>query len=256
MEKEIDLFIPELNSMKNYPKKLYYKGNLNLLKKPKISIVGTRHPNNYCKKFTFKIAHELAKRDIIVVSGAAIGVDAIAHQGAKPNNTIAVVANGLDIRYPAINSKLIKSIEEEGLVLSSYENGERARNYTFVQRNEIVVSLGDILIVTQADEKSGTLTSIDYALKMGKKVYTIPHHLDESLGTQKLLNKNLIEPIYDIDSFLNQFGNQEKKDNELFNYLQTNPLYEDALKKLGTQLYELELEGVFLVENGYIKTIN
>ena len=72
MEKEIDLFIPELNSMKNYPKKLYYKGNLNLLKKPKISIVGTRHPNNYCKKFTFKIAHELAKRDIIVVSGARI----------------------------------------------------------------------------------------------------------------------------------------------------------------------------------------
>ncbi len=252
----INYKVPELHSMKNYPKNLYYKGNLDLLKKPKISIVGSRHPNNYCKKFTFKIAQELAKRDIVVVSGAAIGVDAIAHQGAKANNTIAVVANGLDIRYPAINSKLIKSIENEGLVLSSYENGERARNYTFVQRNEIVVSLGDVLVVTQADEKSGTLTSIDYALKMGKKIYTIPHHLGESLGTQKLLSKNLIEPIYDIDSFLNQFGNQEKMDNELFNYLQTNPLYEDALKKLGTQLYDLELDGVFIVENGYVKTIN
>ncbi len=85
-------------------------------------------------------------------------------------NTIAVVANGLDIKYPpSINSKLIESIEKDGLMLSSYEDGFKARNYTFVQRNEIVVSLGEILIVTQADEKSGTLTSINYALEMGKK---------------------------------------------------------------------------------------
>ena len=102
------------------------------------------------------------------------------------------MANGLNIRYPAINEKLIKSIEEKGLVLSTYKDEQKARNYTFVQRNEIVVALGEILIVTQADLKSGTLSSIKYALEMGKEVYTIPHHINESLGTQDLLEKDLI----------------------------------------------------------------
>ncbi len=144
------------------------------------------------KRITHKIANELAKREIVIVSGAAIGTDSIAHKAATPKNTIAVMANGLDIKYPAINAKLIESIEKEGLTLSSYKDGQKPRNYTFVQRNEIVVSLAQTLIVTYADEKSGTLTSIDYALKMGKKVYTIPHHLDDSLGTQKLLEEGKI----------------------------------------------------------------
>lgn len=99
------------------------------------------------------------------------------------------MANGLDIKYPAVNSKLISSIENEGLVLSMYQDTQKPRNYTFVQRNELVVALGEILIVTQADLNSGTLSSINYALKMGKEVYTIPHQIDDSLGTQKLLEK-------------------------------------------------------------------
>lgn len=257
MSKTIDFIIPELKLMKTYPKQLFYKGNLTLLKKRKISIVGTRRPNSYSKKLTFKIAQELVKRDIAIVSGAAIGVDTLAHNGAGPENTIAVVANGLDIKYPRINTKLITTIENEGgLLMSAYEDGFEARNYTFVQRNEIVVSLGEVLIVSQADEKSGTLTSINYALNMGKKVYTIPHQLGDSLGTQKLLAKGLIEPIFDIDEFLNNFGNIKKEKDEDEIYLNTNPLYEDALRKLGNKLFEWELEGRFSVENGYIKPAN
>ncbi|MCP4970014.1 MAG: DNA-processing protein DprA [Arcobacter sp.] len=255
MENKDILFIKELKQMKNYPNNIFYKGDLSLLNKKKISIVGSRRPNSYTKKLTYKIAHELSKRDIVIVSGAAIGVDAIAHNAAGSSNTIAVAANGLDIRYPAINSKLIKSIEENGLILSTYENNFKARKYTFVHRNEVVVSLGEILIVTQADENSGTLTSIEYALKMGKDVYTIPHRIDESMGTQKLIEQGLIKPIYNIDNFLNKFGNISINDNSFYKYLYTFPLYEDALKKYPNKIYELELEGKIVIENGYIKPI-
>lgn len=255
MSQLINFHIKELDLMKKYPKELFFKGNTSLLKKRKISIIGTRRPSSYTKKFTHKLSSELSKRNIIIVSGAAIGVDAISHSSAGSENTIAVVANGLDIKYPAINAKLITSIEEKGLMLSAYKNKEKARNYTFVHRNEIVVSLGEILIVTEADEKSGSLTSVKYALEMGKKVYTLPHRLDESQGTQKLVAKGLIEPIYDLEKFLNSFGEVIKEENELNKYLNTFPLYEEAIKKYQNKIFELELEGQIKIENGYIKPL-
>ena len=253
MSNTINFQINELNSMKKYPKKLFYKGDTSLLKKRKVSIIGSRRPNSYSKQFTHKIANELSKRDICIVSGAAMGIDAISHNATVDFNTIAVVANGLDIRYPAVNTKLIKQIEQKGLMLSSYEADEKARAYTFVQRNEIVVALGEILIVSEADEKSGSLTSVDFALKMGKKVYTLPHRLNESIGTQKLVQKGFIEPIYNLENFLSIFGEIEEKKDELSIYLNSFPKYDEAVQKYGNKIFELELEGQIKIENGLIK---
>ncbi|MDD4329945.1 MAG: DNA-processing protein DprA, partial [Aliarcobacter sp.] len=98
MISKIEFKIDELSSMKKYPEELFYLGNIDLLKKRKISIIGSRRPNSYTKEFTYKLASKFSDLGICIVSGAAMGVDAIAHQGAKSNNTIAVVANGLDIR--------------------------------------------------------------------------------------------------------------------------------------------------------------
>lgn len=95
--------IVALEGMKKYPSKLFYKGDLALLQRPKVSIVGTRRPSNYTRQFTYSLAKALSKRGVCVVSGVAMGVDAVAHSGAEEDNTIAVVANGLDIRYPAVN---------------------------------------------------------------------------------------------------------------------------------------------------------
>ncbi len=254
MIKEIDFSIDELKSMKKYPDKLFYMGNIKLLEKKKISVVGTRRPNSYTKEFTHKLVQSLSNSGFCIVSGAALGVDAIAHRAARVDNTIAVVANGLDIKYPAINKNLISNIEKQGLVLSSYEKGQRAKAYTFVQRNEIVVALGDILIVTQADEKSGSLTSIEYALKMGKKVYTLPHRINESLGTQKLIQKGLIKVIYDIDEFIEKLGVKPsvKSLDEVLLYCQSNPNYEDAIAKYADKIFSYELEGKIKVDNGKI----
>lgn len=132
MISKINFEIDELTSMKKYPEELFYIGNLELLKRRKVSIIGTRRPNLYTKEFTYKLASKFCDAGICIVSGAAMGVDAIAHQGAKSNNTIAVVANGLDIRYPSVNKNLIIDIEKNGLILSAYKEKEKARNYTFV----------------------------------------------------------------------------------------------------------------------------
>lgn len=252
MTNEINNTITELNLMKKVPKTLYYRGDLKILEKRKISIVGSRKPSKYTNLITHKIANELSNRDVVVISGGAIGVDAIAHKAAKSENTIAVVANGLDIKYPAINKKLLDEIEKNGLLLSAYKDGEKPRNYTFVQRNEIVVALGEVLIVTQADENSGSLTSVKYALDMGKKVYTIPHRLNESLGTLKLVEKGLIEVIYDLDKFLDNFGKIEKEKDEFTMFLNTFPSYEEAINKYSNKIFEYELEGKIKIENGKV----
>ena len=254
MISKIDFKIDELSSMKEYPNELFYIGNINLFKKRKIAIVGTRRPNSYTKEFTYKLASKFSEADVCIVSGVAMGVDAIAHQGAKSNNTIAVVANGLDIRYPSVNKNLIIDIEKNGLIISAYKEKEKARNYTFVHRNEIVVALSDFLIVTEADLDSGSLTSVNYALKMGKKVYTIPHRINESLGTQLLIKKGLIEVIYDINEFIENICGKkiEKTKDEIIEFCSTNPIYEEAFSKYSNKIFEYELEGKIKVENGRV----
>lgn len=257
MISKINFYIDELASMKKYPDELFYIGNTELLKKRKVSIIGTRRPNSYTKEFTYKLASKLSKADICIVSGAAMGVDSIAHQGASANNTIAVVANGLDIRYPSINKNLIIDIERNGLMLSSYKENEKAKNYTFVLRNEIVVSLSEFLIVTEADINSGSLTSINYALKMGKPIYTIPHRINESLGTQKLIKEGLIKIIYDIDEFIENICGVKniKIEDEVIEYCKNNPSYESAISKYPNKIFEYELEGKIKIENGKVIVI-
>lgn len=259
MIKTIDFQIPQLHSMKNYPKKLFYIGNSKLLENKMVSIVGTRKPNSYTKEFTHKLSIKLSSHNITIVSGAAMGVDAIAHKAAGAQNTIAVVANGLDIRYPSINKTLINDIENNGLVLSAYNTGEKARSYTFVLRNEIVVALGEVLIVTQADLNSGSLRSIEYALNMGKKVYTLPHRINESLGTQKLIKKGLCEVIYDIDEFIETITGRSisvcYENDEFLTYCKESPTYDEAVLKYSDKVFEYELLGKIEIKNGKVFVI-
>ena len=255
MIRELSLEIAELGSMSKVPDRLFYLGNKELLQKPKVSIVGTRRPSSYTKDWTYKLAKELAKRGVVVVSGAAMGVDAIAHMGAKAENTVAVVANGLDIRYPAVNKNLISDIEQRGLVISFFEPGFRATKWSFVKRNELVVALGEVLIVTEADLNSGSLRSVEYALKMGKEIYVLPHRLNESLGTNALLKDGKAEAIYSIEEFANRFGKIEDKKDEFTLFLEKSPTLNEALVKFGDKIYEAELEGLIAIENGYVKLL-
>ncbi|AFL68229.1 DNA-processing protein DprA [Sulfurospirillum barnesii] len=254
MIKEVDFLVPELQSMKAYPDALYYKGNLSLLQRPKISIVGTRHPISYTKLFTQLLARKLSVAGVCIVSGGAQGVDAIAHQGAGFSNTIMVAGTGLDIRYPALHAKMIESIENEGLVLSQFEAGKPSTKWNFPKRNELVVALGDALIVTQADPKSGSMHSVEFALKMNKPIYVLPHRLGESEGTSMLLAKGLATPLYDIDAFVMKLGlNTFTCNDEFLAYCSNQPLYHEAVEKFANKVFEYECLGKITIDNGRIK---
>lgn len=248
-----------LEKMKKYPKELYVLGDTSLLKRTKVSIVGTRRPLAYTQHQTHHLASALAKRGICVVSGAAMGVDAIAHQGAGVHNTIAVVANSLDIRYPAVNRQLIEGIEQQGLMMSQFPLSTKAAPWSFVVRNELVVALGEVLIVTEADENSGSMRSVEFAQKMGKKIYVLPHRLQESCGTNKLLKEGLAEPIYDVEAFANSFGvvpeNEALPKDDFFYFCQKSPTFDDALAEYGDRVYEAELEGLIYIENGLVRLV-
>jgi len=258
MSQEVLEHINELESMKKYPNPLYYKGNLELIKRPKVSIVGSRKALAYTKDMTYKLSKALSSRGVCIVSGAAMGVDAIAHAGAKADNTIAVVANGLDIRYPKVNAKLIEDIEDKGLVISQFEDGFRATPWSFVVRNELVVALGDILVVTQASLDSGTMRSVEYALDMQKDIWVIPHRIGDSSGTDMLLNQGLAKPIYDIEKFASTFGkettNSIKKD-DFYYFIQTSPTFDEAIMKFGDRVYEAELEGILTIQDGIVRFV-
>ncbi len=249
--------IKALESMKKYPKELYVLGNSSFLGRPKVSIVGTRRPSIYAQHQTRALASALSKRGVCLVSGAAMGVDALVHQGAGYENTIAVVANSLDIRYPAVNRHIIEQIEKEGLVISQFPNTTKATPWSFVVRNELVVALGDVLIVTEADENSGSMRSVEFALKMGKEIYVLPQQLGHSNGTNKLLEEGLAKPIYNIETFANEYGVVPKNEivpkDEFFYFCQTSPTFDDAVSKFSDRVYEAELEGLIHIENGLVR---
>jgi len=248
--------IPALETMKKYPKTLFYKGNLDLLNRPKVSIVGSRNTSLYTQDMTYALAQALSKRGVCVVSGAAMGVDVLAHSGAGVNNTIAVVANGLDIRYPAINKNLIEAIENKGLVLSQFNDGFRAMGWSFVVRNELVVALGDILIVTEAQLDSGSMHSVEFALAMGKEIFVLAHRINESSGTNQLLLEGKAKPIYDIEHLAQRFGNEVESDiikDDFFYFCQRRPSFDEGIKKYGDRMYEAELEGRITIQNGIVR---
>ncbi|HID30730.1 MAG TPA: DNA-processing protein DprA, partial [Desulfobacterales bacterium] len=199
-----------------------------------------------------------SQRGVCIVSGAAMGVDVIAHQGAGAESTVAVMANGLDIRYPAVNRTIIERVEEEGLTMSQFDPGLKATPWSFVLRNELVVALGEFLIVTEADEASGSMRSVEYAIKMDKKIYVLPHHLGESGGTNRLLREGLAEPIYDIEAFASQFGKAVDSGIEkdaFFYFCQKSPTLDEAINAFGERVYEAELEGMVAVENGIVRLV-
>lgn len=253
MSNIVNYKIHELEHMKKYPEELFYIGKLDLLKRQKISIVGTRKPSNYTREITYRLSSTLAKKGIIIVSGAAMGVDAIAHTAAGTNNTIAVVANGLNKKYPAVNKSLIKSIEKDGLMLSQFTDDFKATPWSFVVRNELVVALGDILIVTEASLDSGSMRSVEYALKMNKKIYVIPHEIGKSLGTNRLLKEGKAEAIYDIDEFCNGFSSEDTYEEDPFLiFCKSSPTFEDCISLYGAKVYEEELNGTITIQGGMV----
>ncbi|MFA6197382.1 MAG: DNA-processing protein DprA [Sulfurimonas sp.] len=256
--------IVALRSMKKYPKQLFYDGNLELLKQKKIAIVGSRKPTQYSRNLAHQLSHALSCAGVCIVSGGAMGIDAIAHLGAGSSNTIAVLPCGIDIKYPSVNKNLLTDIQKNGLLLSQFDEGFRSAPWSFVVRNELVVALGDILVVAEADEGSGSLRSIEFALAQGKEIYVFAQRVGESSATNNLLKEGKAKAIYDIDAFVASFTQDifphankvpHPKSSDFLEFCKTNPTYEEALKKYPEKLFEAELSGFIEIKNARVYLI-
>ncbi len=188
------------------PKRLYFIGKLPAERRPSVAIVGTRKPTAYGKEVTYKIAGDLARHGIIIVSGLALGVDAIAHRAALDAGgiTLAVLANGVDYIYPATNQNLADDIiKHGGAIISEYEPGVEARDFQFLERNRIVSGLSDAVIVTEAAIRSGTMATVAHALEQGREVFVVPGNITSPLsaGCNKLIKQGA-HPIISADDVL------------------------------------------------------
>ena len=185
--KKIECFEKEypnkLLKIREYPQKLYYLGNVELLNNKKIvAIVGSRKCSEYGRKYARYFAKELSKRNICIISGLAIGIDAAAHDGAvtEEGRTIAVLGGGLQHIYPTSNLWLFNRIlENNGLIITEHSDEEETLLEGFPKRNRIITGIADAVLVVEANHRSGSKVSAEYAFKQGKKVYCIPRGLDE-----------------------------------------------------------------------------
>lgn len=170
-----------------------------------VAIVGTRKPTSYGRTITTQLAEKLARRGALIISGLAHGIDAIAHRGALEvgGKTIAVLPAGLDTIYPAAHRALAASITKNGALVSEYDPGTPPLPYRFLERNRIVSGLADIVIVTEASARSGTMNTVSHALEQGREVYAVPGPITSSTSTGcNALIAQGATPIVNIDEFV------------------------------------------------------
>lgn len=178
-------FTKVLTHIAKSPKTLRYLGTLPEGTGPAVAIVGTRRPSSYGKEVTHRLSYDLASRGVVIVSGLALGVDAIAHAAALEagGQTVAVLGNGLPDIQPRSNRGLGESIiRKGGALISEYPDGTDARPHYFLERNRLVAGLADAVIITEAAIRSGTLNTAAHALEQGKEIFVVPGNITSPLS--------------------------------------------------------------------------
>lgn len=183
---------------------LYCKGNVELLQKPCIGMVGTRTPTAYGKKVADQLAESLAAAGMCVVSGLARGIDSSAHEGAlrQSGRTIGVLGCGINQIYPPENKLLFEKLTSRGLLLSEYPLDTKPKPGLFPQRNRIIAGLSLGVVVIEAALRSGSLITVDQALEESRDVFAVPGPITspKSQGTLSLLKQGakLVTCAHDI----------------------------------------------------------
>lgn len=177
------------------PKRLFVAGELPT--GTMVAIVGSRKITEYGRRVTYQLAYELARAGIIVVSGLALGVDAVAHRAALEagGKTIAVLGHGLQGIYPPANHHLGERIAAGGgALVTEYELGVHANKHTFPERNRIIAGLCEAIIVTEADASSGSLITANAGLACGRTIMAVPGNItsERSAGPNNLIKTGAV----------------------------------------------------------------
>jgi len=186
------------------PRALYVRGTLVEEDRPALAIVGSRKASAYGRAVAERIAGELARDGVTVVSGLAVGIDEAAHRGAlrAGGRTIAVLGSGIDRIYPPQNRRLADEIAERGAVVSELPPGTPPLAHHFPRRNRLVSGLSLGVVVVEANEKSGSLITARLALEQGREVCAVPGEvgLDRTKGVHALIRRGakLVETGADV----------------------------------------------------------
>ncbi len=187
------------------PMLLYVNGDVELLNRPSIAVVGSRAATSYGLKIGRRLGAELGARGLNVVSGLALGVDAAAHAAALEAGgiTIAVLGCGLDVPYPRRNLGLARRIASQGVIISEYPLGTKPEAFRFPARNRIISGLSLGVVVVEAAKRSGSLITARLAMDEGREVFAIPGRVDSaaSAGAHSLLQQGA-KLVYKLDDIL------------------------------------------------------
>ncbi len=268
LEKNNKEYPKKLLKIEDAPEKLYALGNIELLNKTSVGIVGSRECTEYGWYQAYKFSNELSKNDICIVSGMALGIDSAAHIGAKDEKgkTIAVLGGGFNKIFPTENENLFYSIlKNDGCIISEYELDVEANSYTFPKRNRIISGLSKALLVVEAKHRSGTTITAKYAKEQGKEVFCIPSNLGSKAGygTNKMISEGAkIALCY--ENILDYINNDTKKENInlvgdsllIYNSIEQEPTnINEICKKTNLSIVKVNSIITMLEIEGYIKQV-
>ncbi len=173
----------------------------------RLAVVGTRQVSPYGKQITTRLVEAVASKGVVIISGLALGVDALAHQAALAVNgrTIAVLPCGLDRFYPSTNGALAnKILARGGAIISEYPINTDARRENFIARNRLVSGLSEGVLITEAALKSGTIHTAGFALEQGRTVMVAPGNITSptSAGTNQLIKTGALTITEAADIFM------------------------------------------------------
>lgn len=190
----IDLTYPSLLAeIPAPPPVLYYRGELLETDRIAVAIVGTRKVTAYGREMTSRLAGDLARAGVTIVSGLARGIDGVAHEAAlnAGGRTIAVLGSGIDRIYPPEHRNLAARIAEQGAVLSDYLPDTPPDGVNFPPRNRIISGLSLGVVVVEAPDRSGAMITVDFAADHGRDVFAVPGPVlaANSMGTNRLIRE-------------------------------------------------------------------
>ena len=212
---------------KNYPKRLlncydsptllFYKGDADLNSSKVVAVIGTRNHTEYGKQQTEKLVKELSSQNILVVSGMAFGIDAIAHKAAYKNNlaTVGVLGHGLDQIYPPEHSGLAKEmLKHGGGLLTEFRSNTKPDKHNFPTRNRIVAGMSDATVVIETGEKGGSMITAELANGYNKDVFALPGKVtdNKSAGCNFLIRNNKAMLLTDAEELIEVMGWEEKSE--------------------------------------------
>jgi DNA processing protein len=210
---------------KNYPQRLlncydsptllFYKGEADLNASKIIAVIGTRNSTEYGKQQTEKLISDLSSQNILVVSGMAFGIDAIAHKASLKNElrTVGVLAHGLDQIYPPDHSNLAKDmVNQGGGLLTEFRSNTTPDKHNFPTRNRIVAGMSDATIVIETKERGGSMITAELANGYNKDVFAMPGRItdNKSAGCNFLIRNNKAMLLTDAEQLIEVMGWEEK----------------------------------------------